>query len=95
MNWRDSSTVKRFFVVVVVLLLPADHKWVPSTHIQWLITACNSGFRGSDALFWPPCVLHTCGTHTQINRHIHIDKNKGTRTRLKCSLAHMRLWAPS
>lgn len=60
----------------VLFALPEDHRWVPSTHIQWFIKTWNSSFKGSDGLSWPPCVLHTRGIYTQTSKHIHINENK-------------------
>lgn len=33
--------------------------WFPAP-TQWLISSCNCSSKGSDALFWPPCTLHSC-----------------------------------
>ena len=46
-------------------VLLEDLGWIPGTS-QKLTTVCNSSSRGSDALFWPPWALHTCGAQTYI-----------------------------
>jgi hypothetical protein len=40
--------------------------------LSMLTTTCNSGFRGSNALFWTLWVLHTHGTQPHVGIHIHI-----------------------
>jgi hypothetical protein len=37
-----------------------------------LISHIPGSYRGSDALFWPPWVLHTCATHA--GKHIKINE---------------------
>lgn len=44
-------------------VLAEDLSLVPGTLVWPLTTACNSGSRGSYALFWPPGALRSC-THT-------------------------------
>ena len=45
---------------------------VPSS--WWLTTICNSIFRESVALFWPPLVLHAQGAQKQMLHEIHLKR---------------------
>lgn len=47
--------------------LPEDWSLVSSAHVWQLSAACNSSFRGSHSLFWPPKALnlvHNYSSHT-------------------------------
>jgi hypothetical protein len=46
--------------------LPEDPSSVPSTHVRWLTTACNSGSKNSMP-FSDLCGYHTQLAHTQID----------------------------
>lgn len=55
-GWRDGSSLRASGA-----LAEDPPSSVPSTHTWQLTTACNSGFRGSDAL-----LLASVGTHTLV-----------------------------
>lgn len=58
--WQKWSWVERWLSSYRRLLLL--HKFLAS--VFWLTTTCNSNFKTSDALFWPPQALHACDIHT-------------------------------
>jgi hypothetical protein len=64
----------------LLLLLQRTWTWLPAP--RWLLTICNSSFRGSDALFWPPWVLHAQGTYSG-KIHIKIKFKKQIFSRLE------------
>lgn len=47
-------------------VLSKDPCCVPSTHTEWLTTACGSSSRGSNASSDLCMLWHACGTHTDI-----------------------------
>jgi hypothetical protein len=48
--------------------LPEAWSSVPSTHIQWLTTACKFSFGESDTLFWPlRASAYKCHTYMHVN----------------------------
>lgn len=60
--WRDGSGLR------ALAALAEDAGLIPSM----LTTTCNSGFRGSSALFWTLRVLHTHDAQPHVSIHIHI-----------------------
>jgi hypothetical protein len=53
---------------------PADPSSVPSTHVEWLTTTCNSSFRAPTTSFWPPWEFVLMYVHRLT--HIHMGKRK-------------------
>lgn len=53
-----------------------DLALVPRTHAEWLKTACDTSFKGSDALIWLASLdlLHMHGAHTSAQADIYINK---------------------
>lgn len=47
-GWRDGSAIRG------ASSLPISFSLNPSAWVWWNTTACNSSYRHSDALFWPP-----------------------------------------
>lgn len=48
----------------VLSVLPEDW-FIPSTHIRWLTTSCDSTSRGSDSLIWSPQIpIPVANIHT-------------------------------
>lgn len=43
-----------FFFQQTQVRFPADPGAIPSTHVAWLTTTCNSSSKGSDTCFWLP-----------------------------------------
>jgi hypothetical protein len=73
-GWREGSAVR------ACIAHTEDLSLIPSTHVGRLPTACNSGLRESDALFWPPQTLHKTHiySHKQYNKYFLKYSNIGT-----------------
>lgn len=57
----DYGNRKMFQWLRVLAALPQDWVRVPAS-TWWLTTTFNFSSKGYNGLFWPPWVLHTCGT---------------------------------
>jgi hypothetical protein len=69
MTIRDSGQMAQWLGALAAL--PEDPGSVPSNHIGWLTTACNSSSSGFDNLFWHTRMLESHGpqTYTQAGTH--------------------------